>query len=99
MLKAKIHHYDFQLACQQIIDDDGECDMSEESEYDTMVIENAGDVLPSLAKVVGGEKFVPIFAELLPEFIKRMVCCFRLLLYIIFLQSYNKLRAILTLHR
>ena len=40
-----------------------------------MVIEAAGDVLPAVAKVVGGATFVPYFASFLPDMIKRLVSC------------------------
>ena len=68
------YHVCFQLTCQANISSGDELiDNSQESEYDTMVIENAGEIIPALARVVGGETFIPIFANFLPEFMKRMV--------------------------
>ena len=64
-------------------------DNSQESEYDTMVIENAGDVIPALAKVVGGETFIPIFANFLPEFMKRMVSGDEIIIHTICIAPYN----------
>jgi hypothetical protein len=45
----------------------------EMAEYDGIVIENAAEILPSLAKVVGGDNFKPYLAGFLPEFLKRLV--------------------------
>ena len=48
-------------------------DEDQAAEYDAMLIESAGDVLPAAAKVVGGEVFAPYFAGFLPEMLKRLV--------------------------
>ena len=43
------------------------------AEHDAMLIEAAGDVLPAIAKVVGGAKFSPYLAGFLPDLLKRLV--------------------------
>ena len=43
------------------------------AEHDAMLIEAAGDVLPAIAKVVGGPRFSPYFAGFLPDILKRLV--------------------------
>lgn len=58
------------MACQDQLDDDA---VDEEAEYDTLLVENAGDVLPTLAKVLGGEMFAPYFVAMLPELLKKLV--------------------------
>ena len=61
------------MACQE---DDNESDVEledEEAEYDSMLIENAGDVIPAVATVVGGSNFVPYFQEFLPDLLKKLV--------------------------
>jgi hypothetical protein len=59
------------IACQDSEDTDAELD-GQEAEYDSMVMENAGDLIPVLAKMVGGQAFSPYFAGLLPELLKRL---------------------------
>jgi len=62
----------FQTACQQGADDDVD-DSDQQAEYDAMLIEYAGDVLPSLATAVGGPAFAPYFAGFLPLLLKKTV--------------------------
>ena len=72
------------MACQE---DDNESDVEledEEAEYDSMLIENAGDVIPAVATVVGGSNFVPYFQEFLPDLLKKLV---RLYYFIISLKK------------
>ncbi|ELT89259.1 hypothetical protein CAPTEDRAFT_159396 [Capitella teleta] len=52
-----------------IVDDDDE---EERSEYDSVLLESAGDLIPTLAKVLGGEAFAPYFAGFLPDLIKKL---------------------------
>ncbi|XP_062992581.1 importin-4 [Elgaria multicarinata webbii] len=60
-------------ACQDIdVDEDEEDEDEEEAEYDLMLIEFAGEVIPTLAKVAGGEAFAPYFAGFLPLFLNKM---------------------------
>lgn len=44
-----------------------------------MLVENGGDLIPSVAKVVGGPAFAPYFAGLLPELLKRLVSVCKLM--------------------
>ena len=54
---------------------DGEEDEldDDEAEYDSMLIVNAGDLLPTLAKLIGGADFAPFFLGMLPELMKKLV--------------------------
>ncbi len=45
----------------------------QQAEYDGMLIEHAGDIVPAVAKVIGGQLFAPYLAGLLPEFLKKLV--------------------------
>nr|XP_022312451.1 importin-4-like isoform X1 [Crassostrea virginica] len=56
------------LACQ---DQDAEDD-DEEAEFDGMLIESAGDVLPAMAKLLGGPNFMPFFTSFLTDLEKRL---------------------------
>ena len=63
------------MACQDITEEpetDAEED-KEMAEYDGIVIENAAEILPTLAKAVGGDNFKPYLAGFLPELLKRLV--------------------------
>nr|XP_020666139.1 importin-4 [Pogona vitticeps] len=60
------------VACQGIDEDDDEDDDDEEAEYDSMVIECAGEVIPALAEAAGGETFAPYFAGFLPLLLNKM---------------------------
>ena len=44
-----------------------------QAEYDSVVIELAGDLLPPLASAMGGEAFAPYFAGFLPLLLARNV--------------------------
>ncbi|XP_074616822.1 importin-4-like isoform X2 [Acropora palmata] len=57
-------------ACQQGDDEDVD-DSDQQAEYDAMLIEYAGDVLPSLASAIGGAAFAPYFAGFLPLLLKK----------------------------
>ena len=61
-----------ETACQQEDDDDVE-DSDQQAEFDAMLIEYAGDILPSLATAVGGQIFAPYFAGFLPLLLKKTV--------------------------
>jgi hypothetical protein len=57
------------MACQDAEDDELD---DEHAEYDSMLIENAGELLPTLAKLLGGPTFAPYFAGILPELLKKL---------------------------
>ena len=61
----------YQVACQEAEEEGDEED--EEAEFDGMLIESAGDVIPVMAKLVGGENFLTFFAGFLPDLLRRMV--------------------------
>ena len=48
----------------------------DQAEFDGVLVESAGELMPCLAKVLGGQKFAPYFAGLLPELLKKMVSIF-----------------------
>ena len=48
-------------------------DSDQQAEFDAMLIEYAGDILPSLATAVGGAAFAPYFAGFLPLLLKKTV--------------------------
>ena len=53
-------------------DSNGDLD-DEESEYDVMMMENAGEVIPSVAKLVSPQDFCSYLVGLLPELLRRTV--------------------------
>lgn len=57
------------MACQDQEEDEDE----QQAEYDGMLIESAGDVLPIMARLMGGEAFSPFFASFLTDLLKRLV--------------------------
>ena len=61
-----------QTACQQGDEDDID-ESDQQAEFDAMLIEYAGDILPSLATAVGGQIFAPYFAGFLPLLLKKTV--------------------------
>ena len=61
-----------QTACQDSDDDDVD-DEQQQAEFDAMLIEYAGDILPSLAAAMGGPQFAPYFAGFLPFLLKKSV--------------------------
>lgn len=73
----------FQTACQDDDDDDDGSD-DQEAEYDAFLVESAGEILPAVAKMVGGEAFMAYFKLFVPDLIKRAVS-FLFLLLITFL--------------
>ncbi|KAJ7313159.1 hypothetical protein JRQ81_004432 [Phrynocephalus forsythii] len=60
------------VACQETDEDYDEGDDDEEAEYDSMVIECAGEVIPALAEAAGGESFAPYFAGFLPLLLNKL---------------------------
>ncbi|XP_033729226.1 importin-4-like [Pecten maximus] len=58
------------LACQD--EDEDEDGDDEEAEFDGMLIESAGDVLPLMAKLLGGQVFMPFFSSFLTDLLKRL---------------------------
>jgi len=59
------------MACQDEEDADAELD-DQLAEYDALLIEGAGDVLPAVAKAIGGEAFAPYLVALLPDLLKML---------------------------
>ena len=57
------------MACQDQEEDEDE----QQAEYDGMLIESAGDVLPVMARLMGGPTFSPFFASFLTDLLKRLV--------------------------
>lgn len=67
-----VDEYSFtQLKCQGEEEEISEDD--EQAESDSILVENGGDLLVTLAGLVGGEEFSPFFAGLLPDFLKKLV--------------------------
>ncbi|XP_032963785.1 importin-4 isoform X3 [Rhinolophus ferrumequinum] len=60
MLKAVLQR---KTACQDTDEDD---DDEDQAEYDAMLLEHAGEAIPALAAVAGGDAFAPFFAGFLP---------------------------------
>ncbi|XP_070574661.1 importin-4-like [Ptychodera flava] len=52
--------------CQGEEEEDDFVDDEQQAEYDAMLIECAGDVVPALAGAMGGQRFAPYFAGFLP---------------------------------
>jgi len=63
------------MACQDDDDngDDDDDDDAEQAETDCALVESAGELMPTLVKLIGGDAFAPCFAQLLPELLKRLV--------------------------
>ncbi|XP_074090906.1 importin-4 [Macrotis lagotis] len=57
------------IACQDPEED--EEDEMEQAEYDDMLLEHAGEVIPALATAAGGETFAPFFAGFLPLLLRK----------------------------
>lgn len=57
--------------CQDMADEAGSED--EEAEHDEMLIEYAGEVVPSLGKAMPQAEFASQFADLLPLFVNKTV--------------------------
>ncbi|XP_045193420.2 importin-4-like [Mercenaria mercenaria] len=57
------------VACQEAEEEDDE---DEQAEFDGMLIESAGDVIPVMAKLIGGEHFLGFLGGFLPDLLKRM---------------------------
>ena len=64
-------YFSSQIASQD--PDEGDDGDDQQAEYDAMLVENAGDIMPAVAKIVGGETFAPYMAGLLPELLKKTV--------------------------
>lgn len=94
-IRCLLHKLDFffvfllQTACQQGDDDDID-DSDQQAEFDAMLIEYAGDILPSLATAVGGQIFAPYFAGFLPLLLKKTVSKLCLSLYFLVYQPCYK---------
>ncbi|KAL3859840.1 hypothetical protein ACJMK2_010031 [Sinanodonta woodiana] len=58
-----------QVACQ---DKEEEEEDGQDAEYDGMLIESAGDVIPIMAKLMGGPSFTPFFSSFLTDLLKRL---------------------------
>ncbi|KAK3745056.1 hypothetical protein QZH41_014548, partial [Actinostola sp. cb2023] len=61
-----------QTGCQEDEEDIDDIDDDQQAEFDAMLIEYAGDCLPSLATAVGGQLFAPYFAGLMPLLLKKI---------------------------
>ncbi|XP_020823937.1 importin-4 [Phascolarctos cinereus] len=57
------------IACQD--PEEEEEDEMEQAEYDAMLLEHAGEVIPALASASGGETFAPFFAGFLPLLLRK----------------------------
>ncbi|XP_050398948.1 importin-4 [Patella vulgata] len=68
ILTAMKKIFTHKVACQ----DDEDEDDDQQAEYDAMLIESAGDVLPTMAKLVGGSEFLPFFRSFLTDLLKRL---------------------------
>ena len=66
----------FQTTCQDAADEEDADGDDEQAEYDGMLIENAGEIIPTMARIVGGQVFTPYLAGYLPELLKRVVSGF-----------------------
>ncbi|KAM5239735.1 importin-4 isoform 2-T2 [Hipposideros larvatus] len=62
MLKAVMQR---KTACQDSDEEEEEED-EDQAEYDAMLLEHAGEAIPALAAVAGGDAFAPFFAGFLP---------------------------------
>ncbi|GFN80046.1 importin-4-like protein, partial [Plakobranchus ocellatus] len=58
------------VACQDQEEDDGEDEA--EAEFDSMLIESAGDILPVIARIIGGQNFVGFFTHFVEDLLKRL---------------------------
>ena len=47
------------------------------AEYDTVLVECAGSILGPLAGVVGGDRFLKKFEQLLPKLLSKLVSVFK----------------------
>ncbi|XP_032963784.1 importin-4 isoform X2 [Rhinolophus ferrumequinum] len=68
MLKAVLQR---KTACQDTDEDD---DDEDQAEYDAMLLEHAGEAIPALAAVAGGDAFAPFFAGFLPLLLCKTSC-------------------------
>ena len=69
-----------QVACQDPDDTDVELE-EQEAEFDSMLLEHAGDVGPLVAKLIGGAAFYPYFATIAPVLLKKLVIIFGCLMF------------------
>nr|XP_033779924.1 importin-4 [Geotrypetes seraphini] len=58
--------------CQDPEAEDGDDDDGQQAEYDSMLIEYAGEGIPLIALAVGGQMFAPYFAGFLPLLLSKM---------------------------
>ncbi|KAK0045008.1 importin-4 [Biomphalaria pfeifferi] len=68
ILTAMKEIFTHKVACQDQEDDEDES----EAEFDSMLIESAGDVLPVMARIMGGEHFLPFFTSFVQDLLKRL---------------------------
>ncbi|XP_064599081.1 importin-4-like isoform X2 [Liolophura sinensis] len=61
--------FSHKTSCQD--GDEGD-DADQEAEYDGMLIECAGDILPAMARVMGGQNFLPILSNFLPDLLRKL---------------------------
>ncbi|XP_059170198.1 importin-4-like isoform X2 [Physella acuta] len=69
ILSAMKEIFTHKVACQDQ-EDDGEDET--EAEFDSMLIESAGDVLPVMARIMGGDNFLPFFTSFVQDLLKRL---------------------------
>lgn len=69
ILSAVKEIFTHRVACQDHEDEVGE---ETEAEYDSMLIESAGDVLPVVARIMGGQNFLGFFSHFVDDLLKRL---------------------------
>lgn len=67
------HSYTCLLFHKVASQDDEEEEDEQQAEYDGMLIESAGDVLPVMARLMGGAAFSPFFKSFISDLLKRLV--------------------------
>ncbi|GFN80012.1 importin-4 [Plakobranchus ocellatus] len=70
ILTAVKEIFTHKVACQDQEEDDGEDEA--EAEFDSMLIESAGDILPVIAGIIGGQNFVGFFTHFVEDLLKRL---------------------------
>ncbi|CAL1538181.1 unnamed protein product [Lymnaea stagnalis] len=69
ILTAMKEIFTHKIACQ---DQEEDAEDESEAEFDSMLIESAGDVLPVMARIMGGENFLPFFTSFVQDLLKRL---------------------------
>ncbi|XP_076355100.1 importin-4-like isoform X1 [Tachypleus tridentatus] len=59
------------LACQDESDNDEPSEGQDQAEYDSMLVEYAAEIIPSLGKVMNSQEFAPYFAGVLQLFLNK----------------------------